>query len=390
MSEILYVSRSPVYDHIVNSHLTIGHNITILAPWNPSSFTRKILKLPFFPRSFSDIFLTRPKQIFEISENSEVQKINFGFWEFAGLIFSRLDLFGYASRICVYSEKRVLRKAQGFVRRFKYVIVTDDFLACNLDLIGKRIVVEVRGGLFLNFNSIRDISKFPINLYHDLQFTTLSQPLTKEKIIKATKNLYNVSEFITYSELYKQLVEKAAPGKKVWIIPLKFPIYDLPEPQKSISGTHTLLFVGRDEPIKGLDIAINIAVNLNLPIKIVGNYSRSMIEILSAIENVDVVGSINRGKLFNLMKSSSILIAPSIETFGYSILESLQLGTPVLTSRFAGVTEWLKDEKMLHVMDGFDLQSWSARVEHILKNSTFPPNDPTIFSRHFKRRSDEF
>jgi glycosyltransferase involved in cell wall biosynthesis len=384
MSEVLYVSRSPVYDHIVNSNLTIGHSITILAPWSPSNFTRKILKLPFFPRSFSNIFLTRPKQIFEVSENSEVQKINFGFWEFIGLIFSRLHSFGYASRIRMYSEKRILRKVQRFVRRFKYVVVTDDFLACDLDVIGKRIVVEVRGGLFLNFDPIRDISKFPIDIYHDLQFSTLSKPLPKEEVIKTTKNLNNVSEFITYSAFYKQLVEETAPGKKVWVIPLKFPIYDLLEPQQSVLDTHTLLFVGRDEPIKGLDIAINIAVNLNLPIKIVGNYSRSMIEILSAIENVDVVGSINRGRLFNLMKSSSILISPSIETFGYSILESLQLGTPVLTSRFAGVTEWLKDEKMLHVMDGFDLESWTARVEHILKESTFPPRDPTILSRDFK------
>lgn len=384
MSEVLYVSRSPVYDHIVNSNLAIGHSITILAPWSPSNFTRKILKLPFFPRSFSNIFLTRPKQIFEVSENSEVQKINFGFWEFIGLIFSRLHSFGYASRIRMYSEKRILRKVQRFVRRFKYVVVTDDFLACDLDVIGKRIVVEVRGGLFLNFDPIRDISKFPIDIYHDLQFSTLSKPLPKEEVIKTTKNLNNVSEFITYSAFYKQMVEETAPGKKVWVIPLKFPIYDLPEPQRSVLDTHTLLFVGRDEPIKGLDIAINIAVNLNLPIKIVGNYSRSMIEILSAIENVDVVGSINRGRLFNLMKSSSILISPSIETFGYSILESLQLGTPVLTSRFAGVTEWLKDEKMLHVMDGFDLESWTARVEHILKESTFPPRDPTILSRDFK------
>ena len=384
MSEVLYVSRSPVYDHIVNSNLAIGHSITILAPWSPSNFTRKILKLPFFPRSFSNIFLTRPKQIFEVSENSEVQKINFGFWEFIGLIFSRLHSFGYASRIRMYSEKRILRKVQRFVRRFKYVVVTDDFLACDLDVVGKRIVVEVRGGLFLNFDPIRDISKFPIDIYHDLQFSTLSKPLPKEEVIKTTKNLNNVSEFITYSAFYKQMVEETAPGKKVWVIPLKFPIYDLPEPQQSVLDTHTLLFVGRDEPIKGLDIAINIAVNLNLPIKIVGNYSRSMIEILSAIENVDVVGSINRGRLFNLMKSSSILISPSIETFGYSILESLQLGTPVLTSRFAGVTEWLKDEKMLHVMDGFDLESWTARVEHILKESTFPPRDPTILSRDFK------
>lgn len=384
MSEVLYVSRSPVYDHIINSNLTIGHNITILVPWSPSNFSRAILQLPFFPRSFSSIFLTRPKQIFKILKNSEVQKINFGFWEFVGLIFSRLHLFGYATRIYVYSEIRILRKVQRFVRRFKYVIVTDDFLGFDLDVIDKRIVVEVRGGIFLNFDPIRDIAKFPIDLYHDSQFSSLTQPLTKEQIVKATKNLYNVSEFITYSAFYKLLVEEAAPGKKVWVIPLKFPIYDLPEPKQSVSEAHTLLFVGRDDPIKGLDIAINVAVNLNLPIKVVGNYSRSMIEILSAIENVDFIGSINRGKLFGLMKSSSILISPSIETFGYSILESFQLGTPVLASRFAGVTEWLKDEKILHVMDGFDLESWSDKVEEILKDRTFSPPYPTILPRDFK------
>lgn len=384
MSEVLYVSRSPVYDHIVNSHLTIGHNITILVPWSPSNFTRAILQLPFFPRSFSNIFLTRPKQIFEILENSEVQKINFGFWEFAGLIFSRLHLFGFAPRIYVYSEIRILCKVQRFVRRFKYVIVSDDFLVGDLEVIGKRIVVEVRGGRFLNFNPIRDIAKFPIDLYHDSQFRSLAQPLTKEQIIKVTKNLCNVSEFITYSAFFKLSVEEAVPGKKVWVIPLKFPIYGLPEPQRSVSEEHTLLFVGRDDPIKGLDIAINIAVNLNLRIKVVGNYSRSIIEILSAIENVDFIGSINRGKLFDLMKSSSILISPSIETFGYSILESLQLGTPVLTSRFAGVTEWRKDEKMLHVMDGFDLELWCDKVEQILKDRTSPLGHPTILPRDFK------
>jgi glycosyltransferase involved in cell wall biosynthesis len=137
--------------------------------------------------------------------------------------------------------------------------------------------------------------------------------------------------------------------------------------------------VGRDEPIKGLDLAVNIAVTLKVPIMIVGSYSRSMIGCLSSVDNVIFLGSQSRGQLFELMKTSSVLISPTIETFGYSILESLALGTPVITSKYAGVTDWVKDRQLLHVMDNFEISLWCDRVQQILiDQKSFSQNDKTL------------
>lgn len=366
MSDILYVSRSPVYDHILNSQITKNHNVTVLGPWNPSNFMRKILKSALFPNSVSSLFLTRPKQKLHHRQIGSITKINLGLWEFAVPVLGKLHLPKYSAHIQRYSEVKILKKVQKYVAFYNSIIITDDFLSAELDLVDKKVVLEIRGGTFLRSDQIRTIQRRPIDLYLNTKFSSLSEPQPNERLVKIDSNLQLISEFITYSKFYKELVQEAYPQKNVWIMPLTFPSYDIPESIEIVRKSQSLLFVGRDEPIKGLDLAVNIAVTLDLPIKIVGTYSRSMTKSLSSVKNVIVEGPLNRSQLFELMKNSSVLISPTIETFGYSILESLALGTPVLTSRYAGVTEWVENCQLLHVMNDFNLESWCDRVKQIL------------------------
>jgi len=95
-----------------------------------------------------------------------------------------------------------------------------------------------------------------------------------------------------------------------------------------------LLFMGRLNPQKGTLIALRIAIELNMPIKIAGQGDISFMKNYPKAEYLGVLDSKQRK---DVMKNALVTLVPSqyLEPFAGVQVESMLSGTPVVTSDHA-------------------------------------------------------
>ena len=128
------------------------------------------------------------------------------------------------------------------------------------------------------------------------------------------------------------------------------------------------LVVGRLERLKGVDTAIAAVAGLRHPtarLMVVGEDGgrrgeldrlREVAVELGIRGRVDFVGSLDRDRLARLYGPAIACLFPSYsETFGLVALEALASGTPLVTTRAAGVASVVRDEvsALLVERDGF-------------------------------------
>ena len=150
------------------------------------------------------------------------------------------------------------------------------------------------------------------------------------------------SGYITYSEIAKKSIELSGANlDKILVVPLleKNAIHFVN--QVKFPRSNRFLYVGRSAPDKRLDLAVEIAQKLKVPIDIVGTYDRATIEWLQKQTGVNFIGAIPHNELLNLMESNIALLAPGAESWGLAVVEALQSGMEVYASIYTGVTEWI-------------------------------------------------
>lgn len=160
--------------------------------------------------------------------------------------------------------------------------------------------------------------------------------------IMPRKAFQEFSGFITYSEIAKKSLKlSGAKTENVLVVPLwnKEALDLVNTVREPIS--ENLLYVGRSAPDKRLDLAVDVARTLNVPIDIVGNYDQATIDWLKNQTCVNFIGSISHDKLIKLMESNSALLAPGAESWGLAVVEALQAGMEVYATQYTGVTEWI-------------------------------------------------
>jgi glycosyltransferase involved in cell wall biosynthesis len=127
-----------------------------------------------------------------------------------------------------------------------------------------------------------------------------------------------------------------------------------------------LAFLGRMDPEKGPDRAIEIACRTGVPLKIAakierGNeeYYESLVQplIRKAGKQVEFVGEINGREKSNFLGSAQALLFPIDwpEPFGLVMIEALACGTPVIAYRCGSVPEVIDDGVTGFIVD--DVQS---------------------------------
>jgi D-inositol-3-phosphate glycosyltransferase len=147
-------------------------------------------------------------------------------------------------------------------------------------------------------------------------------------------------------------------------------------------GERIILFVGRIEPLKGIDILISAAAQLhddeNFKVLIVGGDHRAEAEVaqlralaerLDIDHHVSFVGAVAHEELPLYYNAADVCVVPSYyESFGLVAVESMACGTPVVASRVGGLTTTISDGRTGYLIPWRCPEPFAERLELLLDN----------------------
>ncbi|HXY94874.1 MAG TPA: glycosyltransferase [Acidimicrobiia bacterium] len=144
-----------------------------------------------------------------------------------------------------------------------------------------------------------------------------------------------------------------------------------------------LLFVGRIQPLKGVDLAIESLYRLSVPratLLIVGGPSgpegeaelqraHQLVEELGLEAKVRFVPPQPHQSLATYYRASDVCIVPSrSESFGLVALEAAACGTPVVAANVGGLRFVVENGMTGYLVDGRDPGDFAALVDRILRD----------------------
>jgi D-inositol-3-phosphate glycosyltransferase len=145
------------------------------------------------------------------------------------------------------------------------------------------------------------------------------------------------------------------------------------------------LYVGRIEPLKGLDTLLAATARLaeriaRLRVLIVGGASspdeaterelrrlRALASRLGVEAVVEFRGPVPQDELADVYRAADVSVTPShYESFGMAALESLACGTPVVASRIGGLQSTIRDGENGLLIPVGDVSGFAAAIEAVL------------------------
>jgi D-inositol-3-phosphate glycosyltransferase len=143
-----------------------------------------------------------------------------------------------------------------------------------------------------------------------------------------------------------------------------------------------ILFVGRIEPLKGIDILINVAAQLhedeNFCVLIVGGDARAEAEVeqlralaarLGVDHHIAFVGAVEHDDLPLYYNAADVCVVPSYyESFGMVAVEAMACGTPVVASRVGGLASTISDGETGYLIPWRCPEPFAERLELLLDN----------------------
>ncbi|MBI64210.1 MAG: hypothetical protein CL778_02895 [Chloroflexi bacterium] len=238
-------------------------------------------------------------------------------------------------------------------------------------------------------------------LNHVIMFHTLS--LIKEDYIKSKTSILdrkngelqaieNSDGILVWSENEKQsIIDKySAKSSKIKII--RPGVYSELFNRNFIKKNHdsnniSILFVGRLEPLKGIETVIKAIAELNdidIKLNIAGGDAeegetlrlKNIALKYNIMDRIKFLGVINRKLLPKLYKEHDILIMPSYyESLGLSALEAQSSGLPVIASDVGGISEVVINNEtgfLVYPADNFAKYAEKIRIlskDHNLRKS---------------------
>jgi len=151
----------------------------------------------------------------------------------------------------------------------------------------------------------------------------------------------------------------------------------------------TLLFVGRIQRLKGIDILIRAAADLReeigpLRVLIVGGTgddggrqvseeAREMARLRAEVDELNLasvvrfVGGVEQARLAEYYRAADVTVMPSTyESFGLVAVESMACGTPVVASRVGGLATIVRDGENGALIPWRDPRLFADRIRPIL------------------------
>lgn len=149
-----------------------------------------------------------------------------------------------------------------------------------------------------------------------------------------------------------------------------------------LNGHKVLLFVGRIEALKGLDLLVHTAAHLDasdLKVLVVGDDAdgsgdltrlKQMARDLDVAESIDFVGRVAQDRLPWYYSAADVCVVPSYyESFGLVALESMACGTPVVASRVGGLPTIVHHGRTGYLKSWRCPEAFANSLEMILVNS---------------------
>ncbi|MDE0719876.1 MAG: glycosyltransferase [Dehalococcoidia bacterium] len=229
----------------------------------------------------------------------------------------------------------------------------------------------------------RELSQ-AINVPHVVTFHTLSlikmqsragEIEQTERPVVETEVMATADHIIAFSPHERDAMARlyGADARKVSLVPCGVDLEVFrPLDQKSVrsrlglNGEKILLYVGRVEPIKGLDLLVETAAQMDFAegvrMMVVGadvNGDREMDRVKQLAkerdleDKIDFVGQVDHNDLPLYYNAADVCVVPSYyESFGLVALESMACGTPVVATRVGGLSTIIH-----HGRTGY-LKSW--------------------------------
>lgn len=165
-----------------------------------------------------------------------------------------------------------------------------------------------------------------------------------------------LSKVIVNSEFMRRGISKYFDAHSICLIRNGVQIDDIAKAETvDLEGDVKLLFVGKLDPIKGVDLlleafsALKNSTSKDIRLYMAGTGThestyRSLASRLHIKNKVHFLGHIPLSKCYSLYKSCSILILPSrFESAPMTLLEGIAAGIPIVTTSVGGVPEIMKN-----------------------------------------------
>lgn len=148
-----------------------------------------------------------------------------------------------------------------------------------------------------------------------------------------------------------------------------------------LNGHKVLLYVGRIEALKGLELLIQTTAHLdaaNVKVLVVGDDAdgsgdlarlKYMAESLNVSESIEFVGRVAQDRLPWYYSAADVCVVPSYyESFGLVALESMACGTPVVASRVGGLPTVVRNGRTGYLKSWRCPETFANSLEMLLVN----------------------
>lgn len=132
---------------------------------------------------------------------------------------------------------------------------------------------------------------------------------------------------------------------------------------------HGLVIAGRQTPYKRIDLAIEAANRLKIPLVVIGNGpAHKKLEKIAG-RTVTFLTNTNDLAMADHLQSSLAFIFPNADDFGIVAVEALAAGTPVVAYKKGGALDYIKEGKNGTFFDRQTVASLVASIESALSKN---------------------
>jgi glycosyltransferase involved in cell wall biosynthesis len=176
-----------------------------------------------------------------------------------------------------------------------------------------------------------------------------------------------VDRFVTPSEYAAgQCAVLGVPSERIEVVPHYVPDEAFAERSRAGDGQYALV-AARLAPEKGIDVAVKAAALADVPLRVAGEgpAARELVELANLVGgHVDFVGRLDRAGLERELAGAAMLLMPSRyhEFAGYSALEAMAAGVPVIASSLGALPELVGEERCVPANDPHALAARMRRL----------------------------